>query len=118
MVDRRGSGNPLESTVKADSGIQDIRSLLVFFGLRGRSFAPGIVVPAANRRKRGGAVAPGVVHRPPTSRTWRHTYSPLCVSLKVACPAQILPALFLVRSDSVPRTVRPWTRPEMIALAF
>jgi len=39
--------------VNTESGIQDIRSLLVFLWPAGHSFADGIVVPAGGRRNGG-----------------------------------------------------------------
>ena len=52
------------SAVNTESGIQDIRSLLVFLWPAGHSFADRIVVPAACRRNdapRPGVLASGVV---------------------------------------------------------
>ena len=41
--------------VDTESGIQDIRNLLVFFVARGPSFATEIVVPAGGGRNEGAA---------------------------------------------------------------
>ena len=77
--------------------------MLVFFGRTGRSFANGIVILRAVRRKPGASYAPELPRR---------------LSENVALPVQSRRVRRLrVRSDSVPRTVVPDTVPAMTAFA-